>query len=106
MILISSFCDLIFNNLGPGNVSLLWSINFLFHVVIAGLAVDSIMSASPIMSPTLSCSTHMPRTVLCQTARVSVHGVPLLGDLLERLFIHNYSSTVSNVSEQLKFLCL
>ena len=36
--------------------------------------------------------------MLCQTARVDVHGVPLLGDLLERLFIHNYSSTVSNVS--------
>ena len=37
-------------------------------------------------------------TLLQQTARVSVHGMPLLGDLLERLFLHNYSSTVSNVS--------
>ena len=53
VILISSFCDLIFNNLGPGNVSLLWSINFLFHVVIAGLAAESMMAASPIMSPTV-----------------------------------------------------
>ncbi|CAI8032570.1 hypothetical protein GBAR_LOCUS18410 [Geodia barretti] len=62
------------------------------------------MAASPIMSPTLSCSTHMPRTVLCQTARVSVHGVPLLGDLLERLFIHNYSSTVSNGRRGVEFV--
>jgi hypothetical protein len=35
-------------------------------------------------------------TILRQSARVTVHGVPLLGDLLERLFVHNYISTVSN----------
>lgn len=42
----------------------------------------------------VSCS---HRTLLRQTASMSVFGIPLLGDLLESLLINSYSSVVSKV---------
>ena len=37
------------------------------------------------------------RTVLKQTAEICVHGVPLIGDLLESILVGNYGPTVSTV---------
>ena len=63
------------------------------------------------MQCSLSASSSLPfplvsfplsRTILHQTAKITVHGVPLLGDLLERLFLHNYTSTVANVSPHIQ----
>ena len=38
------------------------------------------------------------RTILTQTAKISVHGVPLLGGMLESLLISAYSGTIDKVS--------
>ena len=42
-------------------------------------------------------SHHVNRTLLRQTARMNVFGIPLLGDILESMLISNYSSVVSKV---------
>ena len=42
---------------------------------------------------------HACRTVLRQTARIDVHGVPLVGPVLESLWLNQYKSSISNVCE-------
>ena len=41
------------------------------------------------------------RTVLKQTARIDVHGVPLLGEALERIWLSQYETSITNVSRVL-----
>ena len=42
------------------------------------------------------------RTILKQSATIDVHGVPLLGSVLESLWLNQYKTSVSNVSFQVK----
>ena len=53
----------------------------------------------------LAVPLHSCRTVLKQTAKISVFGIPLLGDILERLLFSNYGSTVSQVREDNTYTC-
>lgn len=39
----------------------------------------------------------LPRTLLVQTAKINIYGVPLLGGMLESLLISSYSGTIGKV---------
>ncbi len=47
------------------------------------------------------CCLMILRCILKQTACINVHGVPLIGDMLESLWLSHYKSTVSKVSKVL-----
>lgn len=47
------------------------------------------------------------RTILQQTAEITVHGVPLLGGTLESILVNNYGPTVSKVCSILSmYVCM